>query len=147
MEKSLSRPLFPSSQLYPCLFLPADCLHTQDELMELLASCPFHHKMSALANLHSFFWVLKGTGLRKDLKGVMRERVCRLMINTFKHIDVTVCSTHTCRPLSVGIHGIFCMGGQKVDTHITFPSPVQTIPQRAVCRVAAGFFFPTKQQP
>lgn len=33
------------------------------------------------------------------------------MINTLKHVDVTVLSTHTCRPLSVHIHAIFHGGG------------------------------------
>lgn len=48
-----------SSYLSPCLFVPVDRLHVQDELMEELASHPFHHKMSALANLQCFSRVLK----------------------------------------------------------------------------------------
>lgn len=45
----------------------------------------------------------------------------RFMINTFKHVDMTVCTTRTYRPLSVFIHAIFLWGG--VDTRISFPSP------------------------
>lgn len=107
-----------------CLFLlSADCLRTPDEFLKRVSFSSVPQQNVCSYDSARFLPGSQGKRLAKgpgscDVRASVQAR---FMINTFKHVDMTVCTTRTYRPLSVCIHAIFLWGG--VDTRISFPSP------------------------